>query len=146
MKIKNLLIFLLIILSIGAIAGGGSFLLFPEGYLGMTPESMLQHSPFPNFLIPGIILFTVFGVIPLFVVWGLLKQKSCKSAQAVNIFQDMHWSWSFAVYTGFALIIWIYMQVYFLQSFHLLHSLYFFYGILILVVALLKPVREFYRK
>lgn len=107
MKIKNLLIFLLIILSIGAIAGGGSFLLFPEGYLGMTPESMLQHSPFPNFLIPGIILFTVFGVIPLFVVWGLLKQKSCKSAQAVNIFQDIHWSWSFAVYTGFALIIWI---------------------------------------
>lgn len=146
MKTKNLLIALLILLSIGAIAGGGSFILFPEGYLGMTPEAMLMQSPFQNFLIPGIILFSVLGVMPIFVVWGLLKKKKCKPAQAVNIFPDMHWAWSWAVYTGFALIIWIYMQVYFLKGFHLLHSLYFFFGILILVVALLKPIREYYKK
>lgn len=68
MKTKNLLIALLVLLSIEAIAGGGSFILFPEGYLGMTPEAMLMQSPFQNFLIPGIILFSVLGVTPIFVV------------------------------------------------------------------------------
>lgn len=144
MKTRNLLVGLLLFLSLGALVGGVSFFIFPEGYMEMTPELVLQHSPFKNFLIPGLILFTVLGLMPIFVVWGLLKRKDCKFAQAVNIFPDMHWSWSWSVYTGFALIIWIYMEVYFLQDIHWLHSFYFFYGILLLVVALLKPIREQY--
>ncbi len=144
MRTRNLLIFLLLFLSVGALFGGGAFLIFPEGWIEMTPELMLQHSPFKNFLIPGLILFTVLGLMPIFVVWGLIKRKKCKIAQLVNIYPDMHWSWSWAVYTGFALIIWIYMQVYFLQGFHWLHFFYFFYGVLILVVALLKPLRQQY--
>ena len=144
MKTRNLLIFLLLFLSVGALFGGGAFLIFPEGWIEMTPELMLQHSPFKNFLIPGLILFTVLGLMPIFVVWGLIKRKKCKIAQLVNIYPDMHWSWSWAVYTGFALIIWIYMQVYFLQGFHWLHFFYFFYGILLLVVAFLRPVRQQY--
>lgn len=144
MKTRNLLVILLLFLSLGALVGGGAFLIFPEGYLGMTPELVLQHSPFKNFLIPGLILFTVLGLMPIFVVWGLLKRKDCKPAQAVNIFPDMHWSWSWAVYTGFALIIWIYMEVFFLKGFHWLHTFYFFFGVLLLVVALLKPVRQLY--
>jgi hypothetical protein len=110
----------------------------------MTPELILQHSPFKNFLIPGLILFVVLGLMPVFVVWGLLKRKDCKLAQMLNIYPDMHWSWSWSVYTGFALIIWIYMEVYFLQGFHWLHSFYFFYGVLLLVVVLLKSIRQQY--
>jgi hypothetical protein len=90
MKTRNLLIFLLLFLSVGALFGGGAFLLFPEGWMEMTPELMLQHSPFKNFLIPGLILFTVLGLMPIFVVWGLLKHKNCKIAQLVNIYPDMH--------------------------------------------------------
>lgn len=144
MKTRNLLVFLLLFFSLGALFGGGAFLLFPEGWMEMTPELVLQHSPFKNFLIPGLILFSVLGLMLIFVVWGLLKRKDCKIAQLVNIFPDMHWSWSWAVYTSLALIIWIYMEVYFLQAFHWLHSFYFFYGVLILVVTLLKPIRQYY--
>ena len=144
MKARNLLVGLLLFLSAGALFGGGAFLLFPEGWMGMTPELILQHSPFKNFLIPGLILFVVLGLMPVFVVWGLLKRKDCKLAQMVNIYPDMHWSWSWSVYTGFALIIWVYMEVYFLQGFHWLHSFYFFYGVLLLVVALSKSLRQQY--
>ncbi len=100
MKTRNLLVALLLFLSVGALFGGGAFLLFPEGWMGMTPELMLQHSPFKNFLIPGLILFTVLGLMPIYVVWGLIKRKDCKIAQLVNIYPDMHWSNSWSVYTG----------------------------------------------
>lgn len=46
MRTRNLLIFLLLFLSVGALFGGGAFLIFPEGWIEMTPELMLQHSPF----------------------------------------------------------------------------------------------------
>lgn len=144
MKTKNILIFLLLLLSLGALGGGGAFILFPQGWMGMTPESQLSHSPFPNFLIPGLILFTVLGVLPLVVAWGLWKQKNCRIAQALNIFPDMHWSWSWSLYVGFALQIWIYAEVYFLQGFHILHHIYFTLGIVILVVTMLTPIRTYY--
>jgi len=37
MKPRNLLVALLLFLSVGALFGGGAFLLFPEGWMGMTP-------------------------------------------------------------------------------------------------------------
>lgn len=63
MRTRNLLVCLLLILSAGALVGGGAFLVFPEGWMEMTPELVLQHSPFKNFLIPGLILFTVLGLM-----------------------------------------------------------------------------------
>lgn len=146
MRTRNLLIFLLLFLSIGALIGGGAFLVFTNGFEGMTPEQILANSPFKNFLIPGIILFTILGLFPIIVVWGLISKKDSKIFEAVNLFSDMHWSWSFSIYVGFALIIWIFMQVYFIQVWFWLHFVYFYFGILLLVVTLLKPIRKLYRK
>lgn len=141
-----MLISLLLFLSIGALVGGGAFLFFPNGFMDMPTEQMLANSPFTNFLIPGLILFTVLGLFPILIVWGLNSKKDIKAFEAINIFRDMHWSWSFSIYVGFALIIWIFTQVYILQDWSWMHFVYFYFGILILVVTLLKPVREMYRK
>lgn len=146
MRTRNLLIFLLLFLSIGALIGGGAFLLFPNGFMDMPTEQMLENSPFTNFFIPGLILFTVLGLFPILIVWGLNSKKEVKTFEAINIFRDMHWSWSFSIYVGFALLIWIFTQVYILQDWSWMHFAYFYFGILILVVTLLKPVREIYRK
>jgi len=43
MKTRNLLVGLLLFLSAGALFGGGAFLIFPEGWMGMTPELMLHQ-------------------------------------------------------------------------------------------------------
>lgn len=145
MKIRNLLVALLLFLSLGALFGGGAFLITPDGSsMGMSAEIDLRHSPFESFLIPGLILFTMFGLLPICVVWGLLMRRKCRCAQLLNMYPDMHWAWTWSVYVSFALLIWIYMEVYFLQSFHFLQSFFFFYGILLLALLLLRPMRRLY--
>ncbi len=78
-KIK-LLIFLLIFLGIGALYGGGSLIIDPSGELLGMPLTMLESSPFNNFLLPGVILFLLLGVAPLLV--GIALKKKTKSAFA----------------------------------------------------------------
>jgi hypothetical protein len=46
---------------IGALAGGLAAITNPEEPLGVTVDA-LKNSPFENFLIPGIILFTIIGL------------------------------------------------------------------------------------
>ncbi len=141
----NLLMFLIAFLGIGAIGGGGILIISPIGKLIGIPLSILKHSPFHNFLIPGIILFTVLGIAPCLLVYPLLKKPASKLFVKLNVFYDMHWSWSFCIYVAFALIIWIQAEMMYLQSVSWLHTFYMLYAILILIVALLPNVRNFYK-
>src|ERR1700682_3118196 len=60
----RLTISLEIFLGLGALFGGGQFILAPDGHLlGMTVKS-LATTPFDSFLIPGILLFSFVGVGP----------------------------------------------------------------------------------
>jgi hypothetical protein len=56
---RNVLLFLLMFLALGAIVGGGALIPSPSGELLKMPLSNLGSSPFNSFLIPGIILFLV---------------------------------------------------------------------------------------
>jgi hypothetical protein len=63
--IARLAVVLEIFLGLGALGGGGLFILAPDGHLlGMTTR-MLAGTPFHSFLVPGIILFAFIGVTPL---------------------------------------------------------------------------------
>lgn len=55
MKTRNLLLFLLSFHGLGAIFGGGIFIISPMGKLFGMPLSILDNSPFTNFLVPGFI-------------------------------------------------------------------------------------------
>jgi hypothetical protein len=52
-------------LGIGALFGGGSLILAPDGHLLGMPTSLLAGTPFDSFLVPGICLFSFVGVGPL---------------------------------------------------------------------------------
>ncbi|GAA0874561.1 hypothetical protein GCM10009118_09690 [Wandonia haliotis] len=143
---RNILLIELGFLGLGAIAGGGALIISPTGELLGMPLSMLEKSPFSNFFIPGIILFLVLGVFPMLLVFALLKKPKSGIAEKVNFFKDMHWTWTFSIYTGFALISWIQLQMVFIQGVHWLHTFYIFLAILILFIALLPQVRNLYKK
>lgn len=143
---SNILIFLLGFLGLGAVFGGGVLIISPTGALIGMPLSMLAGSPFHSFLIPGILLFTVIGIFPLFLILALLKNIISPFAEHFNLFTDMNWPWSFTIYQAFALIIWIQLEMYFLQAIHWLHTFYIFYAILLLVITLLPKVRGLYKK
>jgi len=145
-KGRNLLIFLLLFLGIGAVAGGGMLILSPSGHLLGLPLSALGSAPFTNFLIPGIILFLVLGILPCFLAFSLLHKKENKLGDKLNVFKDMDWSWGLSVYVAFILILWIQVEMIFENGIHWLHTFYIFLALLILFAALLPSVRSLYKK
>ncbi len=143
---RNVLIILLGFLGLGAIYGGGTLIISPSGELLGMPLSLLEHSPFNSFLVPGIILFSVLGIAPCLLIIALLKKPEKKFAERLNFFKDMHWSWSYSIYTGFALIIWIQIEMLFLQAVEWIHVFYVFLAVAIIFVVLLPQVRILYKK
>ena len=143
---RNIFLILLGFLGLGAIGGGGILIISPTGELLGIPLSELKNSPFDSFLVPGIILFTVLGLFPLLLIGALLKKPKFRLAEHINLYKDMHWSWTFSLYIAFALIGWIQIQMVLLQSVHWLHAFYMFYAVVIILVALLPQIRILYRK
>ena len=143
---RNILVYLLGFLGLGAIFGGGVLIISPSGELIGMPLSMLAPSGFQTFLIPGILLFVVLGVFPVLLIYALLRKTSSPFAEHFNLFRDMSWQWSFLIYQAFALIIWIQLEMVLLHAVHWLHTFYMFYAVVILVVALLPQIRSFYKK
>ncbi|WP_334073631.1 MULTISPECIES: hypothetical protein [Paenibacillus] len=133
-------------LGVGALFGGGALVLDPSGQgLGMPPD-MMRVPVFTNFLIPGLILFLVLGIGPLGVLFSLLGKKRWKLGEALNVFKTVHWSWTFSLYTGFVLIIWITVQMYVLDAVYIVHLVYMFLGLLIQIVTLLPTTQDYYRE
>ena len=145
-SIRNILVFLLAFLGLGAIGGGGVLLISPSGKLIGMPVSMLDKSPFSSFLLPALILFFVLGLAPIAVTFALLKKPASKFAEQFNFFSDMHWSWSYTIYIAFALIGWIQVEMIYLQAVHWLHTFYMFLAVAIIFTALLPQVRDLYKK
>ena len=144
---RNIFLILLGFLAIGAIGGGAVLIISPTGELIGIPLSEFKNIPFNSYLIPGIILFSVLGLIPLLLIIALLKKPESKLAEQINAFKDMHWSWTYSIYIAFTLIGWVHIQLIFLQSsVHWLHTFYMFYAILTIIIALLPRVRNLYKK
>ncbi len=145
--VRNIHLCLLAFLGLSAIGGGGALIISPSGkLLGGLPLSILQNSPFANFLIPGIILFVVLGLFPTLLIFALVKKTASPFAEYFNFFKDMHWAWSFSIYVTFALIIWIQVETIFVQGVGWLQTFYMLYAIPLIFVALLPSVRNLYKK
>ena len=146
MDMRNILLILLGFLALGAIGGGGLLIISPTGELLGIPLSELKNSPFNSFLIPGIILFSLLGVFPLLLIIALLNKTESRFAEQINLFKDMHWTWTFSIYIALILIGWIQIQMVFLQSVHWLHTFYMFYAVAIIISTLLPQIRILYKK
>jgi len=144
---RNILISLLLFLGVSAIGGGGALIISPSGkLLGGLPLSILADSPFGDFLIPGIILFTILGLLPCYISYALIKKPNNSIAEFFNLFKDMYWAWSFSIYIGFALIIWVQVETIYIKGTGWLQTFYILYSVPIILVALLPQVRNLYKK
>ncbi len=144
--LRNLLILLHFLLSIGAIFGGISLILQPDGTLLGMPVEILEPSLFYDFLIPGFILLLTFGLFPIYLVFALLKKPQNRFFERLNLLYDHHFAWTFTIYTGVALMIWINVQTAIFKTVDPLHTIYFFYGLVLVCLALLPKTRELYKK
>ncbi|WP_148860804.1 hypothetical protein [Natronococcus pandeyae] len=124
----RLLMACLLFLGISAIGGGGQFLLNPTGDIIGMPVDVLAGSPFTDFLLPGMILFTALGLFPLVVLYGLYTER--------------RWAWPAAIMVGIALIVWIVVQGLIVGFGHWLQWLYLSLGFVLILLALLPSVRQ----
>jgi len=68
---------LLAFLGVGAIVGAVPMILWPhQMQWNLLPVSVLQHSPFHSFLIPGIILLFANGLLAFWVLWLVVARRS----------------------------------------------------------------------
>jgi hypothetical protein len=95
--IARLAIGLEIFLGLGALFGGGALILGPDGHLLGMPTSLLAGSPFPSFMVPGIILFTFIGVAPILAAAITLRRQALAPIAAVVV--------------GMMLIVWVSVEM-----------------------------------
>ncbi len=99
---------------------GGTGLAITNG-LGMNTE-ILEPTPFSSFIIPGLILAGIVGGTHILAFYYVIKKKN--DAQF------------FAAVAGFGLIIWLFVEVYWLLNTSPLQPVYFAFGILELMCVL----------
>jgi len=117
-------------LGITAIVGAVPLILYPQGDLMHMPLSMLQHSPFHSFLIPGIILLLVNGILSFIVLNQTLRRRK-------------GYGWWVAS-QGCVLSGWIIIQVIMIQGISWLHFLYLAVGLMLIAsgFAIIREARS----
>jgi hypothetical protein len=112
-KVYRLLFALHAFVGVGAVFGGLAAITNPQSPLGI-PIEILKNSPFSNFFIPGIILFTIIGLGNI-VSALMFRFKSKFQGYISSVF-----SW--------ALVIWIVVQCIMLNTIAPLHIIFFIIG------------------
>lgn len=124
------LIFVLAVQGMSGLAGGFSLISDPTGAAIGLPLEWLRGSPFSDYFVPGLVLFTALGVGPLVVAWALWTDRS--------------WSLRAALLIGVALLVWIGVEITVIgyQSDPPLQLVYGALGAAIVVLSTLPPVRD----
>jgi hypothetical protein len=144
-KFVILLVALHLFLGIGAFFGGFGMILDPSGKSMGFPQELVDASPFGDLFIPGILLFIVNGLFPLFVLYSLLKRPSIDFLGLINYDKSQDWPWTLSYYVGFTLILWITFQVWFVITVDILHIIYLLYGLMIIFITNLPSIRNEYK-
>jgi len=113
--------FLLAFNGIGALYGGYSLITDPTGGSLQMPVSVLKTGPFNDFLIPGIILFTVLGL-------------GCMAALVMMLFRTRLYTQA-VLLCGIATIIWIATQIFMLQGVYTLQVIIGSVGVLLIICS-----------
>ena len=117
----------LVFLGITAIVGAVPLILYPQGDLLHVPLSLLEHSPFHSFLIPGIILLLANGMLSLVALYQLVRRRN-------------GYGW-WVVFQGCVVSGWIIVEIIMFRAVAWLHFLYLAVGF-ILIASGLALARE----
>lgn len=115
-------IVLLFIVALNALAAGYSFIIDPSGKgLGITTDYLKASAPFKNYLIPGIVLFLVNGVLSIAIAIAAIKNYT--RYPLLFIMQ------------GCILVGWIGIQLMMVTTFHPFHLIIATIGLLLILMG-----------
>ena len=138
-----LLFSLLLFQALGGIYGGLCLTLSPSGQILHLPLSVLDKSPFGSFLLPGLILLILLGLFPAIISWALFARPGWAWLDVINVYRGIHWAWTYSLYLGIMLVIWILIEIMFI-GYDILQIVFGLLGIGIIITALLPSNMRFY--
>ncbi len=141
----KVLIWLQVFLGFGAVVSGALMMISPDGALMQLPLFLIEASPFKGFFIPGMILFIFVGVFPQCVAYGLWKRPDWNWPDAINPFKSIHWSWAGSLASAFIVIIWLTVELIWVEI-GFLHYLYYAWSGLLILLTLLPSTHRFYQR
>jgi len=142
---RYLLIAIMALVALSGLFGGVSLIVDPSGKGLQIPLLLLESTLFNSYLIPGLILFIFLGILPLFVVFGLITRRKVRFAKRINIYKKRHWAWTFSLYCGIILVLWIDIQVMLIGGGYILQTIYALLGVLIIILTLSPEIIRFYK-
>lgn len=120
MKVARILAFIfLLFLGVSSCVGGIPLILDPSGEILKMPLSLLDHSPFHTFLIPGIILLVCNGISSLAIAFPVLRRTNSAG--------------SWVVLQGCVLFGWIAIEAIMIRA--LVWPQYVYWGIALVLIA-----------
>lgn len=139
------LLLLLLALGTGGVYGGLLLTEDPSGADIRMAEGVLKDDTFHSFLIPGIILLLFNGILPLLTAYALILQPEWRWARRLNIYPDRYWGWTFSLYCGIILAVWINVQLLLVEAFTVLQPAYGLYAVAVLIFTLMPRVMRYYQ-
>ena len=118
---KSFLFLLVTFIAITSTLSGLLMINNPGGEILNLPTTILNGTPFKNFLVPGILLTAIVGSVNLLAIFYSIQR------------QPKLYDWSMA--GGVVITGWIIVQMLLIQAVHWLNFLYLGIGILIILIA-----------
>ena len=116
-------VILLLFLGLGALAGGIALVAAPDGSAMQFSTSLLEGSPFTDYLVPGLILGGLFGLGSLVVALLAVRREPLAPLLAFGI--------------GIGQMIWITVELAIIREFSPLHVIMFSLGLGLAIDALI---------
>lgn len=118
---KTLLFLLVSFIAVTSTVSGLMMISSPDGGILSLPLSLLQGTPFRNYLLPGILLVGLVGSVNIVAVYTNISRNISR------------YNWSIA--GGVMITGWIIVQMIVVQSMHWLHFVYLGTGVLIILTG-----------
>lgn len=137
------LIFFLLLLSLGGgFYGGIALLLDPTGS-SLDLDEVLHLLPVPNYILPGLFLLIVMGVLPLLLAIALIFRPQWSKINTWFQWSKHYWAWTGTLILVAILAVWLTVEGVLIGVFPIIYITAVI-GLLILLFAMIPSVRNYY--
>jgi len=134
----------LLFLGINGIIGGYMMLSDPNGSPFGMSLSVLERTPFQNWIVPGLVLLFVWGCGSFAILLSLWLRPQLSIFEWLARITHEHWSWILSIGLGLALLVWLTYQLFTLPAVAPIQYILGALAVLLVVVPLLPGMRQYY--
>jgi hypothetical protein len=138
-----LLVLLLVFLGLGGLYGGIAMLSDPSGR-GLQMDQVLPLLPVPDYVLPGVFLLVVMGLLPLLLAYGAIWRPGWGWAESITGWSRHDWPWTGSMALGMLLVLWLAIQALWLGFRWPIQYVTLANGLLIIGVAMVPSVRAYF--